>query len=119
VVYRALGWLLLAAAVVVAVRDLLAWWSDGSFHFMRLGELWARLDVASLSSVQATLQGHLSVSLWVWIVRPVLAVPALVAFLVVGIVLLWLGRARPIAEPLLLTGSRSRPRRRRGRGALS
>jgi hypothetical protein len=119
VVYRALGWLFLAMAVAVAVRDLLAWWTEGGVHLVSLGELWSRLDVASLGSVRTAVQRHLSPSLWAWIVRPVLAVPALVAFLALGVALLWLGRPRTVAEPRVLTGSRSRPRRRRNRSALS
>jgi hypothetical protein len=117
VVYRALGWLCVAMTVAVAVRDALAWWADGAFHLAGLGELWSRLDLASLNSVQTTVQRHLSSSLWAWIARPVLAVPALVAFLVAAIVFFWLGRRRPILDPHVLSGSR--PRRRRSRSALS
>jgi hypothetical protein len=117
VLYRALGWLCVAMAIAVAVRDALAWWADGAFHLVGLGELWSRLDVASLSGVQTAVQRHLSASLWAWIARPVLAVPALAAFLVAAIVLFWLGRRRPLVEPHILSGTR--PRRRRSRGALS
>ena len=116
-VYRALGWLCLAMAVAIAVRDALAWWADGAFHLVGLGELWSRLDVASLDGVQTTVQRHLSASLWAWIARPVLALPALVAFLVLAIALFWLGRRKPLADPHVLSGTR--PRRRRSRSALS
>jgi hypothetical protein len=119
VLYRALGWLFFAMAVAVAVRDALAWWTDRAFHLAGLGELWSQLDVASLSSAQTAIQRHLSVSLWVWIVRPVLAVPALVGFLAAGLFLMWLGRRRSVSEPHVLTGARPRPRRRRSRSALS
>jgi hypothetical protein len=119
VIWRALGWLFLAAAAAVAVRDGLTWWTDGTFHLMGLGELWSRLDVTSLSSVQAAVQRDVSAVLWAWVLRPLLAVPAVVAFLVVGLALLWLGRRGGGAEPHVLTGSRVRPRRRRSRDALS
>jgi hypothetical protein len=105
-------------AIAIAVRDALAWWTDGAFHFVALGELWSRLDVASLDSVQTTVQRHLSASLWAWIARPVLALPALAAFLVLAIVLFWLGRRRPMVDPQVLSGSRPR-RRRSSRSALS
>ena len=118
-VWRALGWLLLAMAVAVAVRDALAWWTEGAIHLIGLGELWSRLDVASLAGTQTAIQRDVSVSLWAWIVRPILAIPAMAAFLALGVVLLWLGRPRALAEPNILTGSRSRPRRRRGRSTLS
>ena len=34
VVFRALGWLLLAMAVAAIVHDGLAWWTEGSFHLL-------------------------------------------------------------------------------------
>ena len=37
VVFRALGWLLLAMAVAAIVHDGLAWWTEGSFHLLGLG----------------------------------------------------------------------------------
>jgi hypothetical protein len=117
VVYRALGWVYLAIAIAMAVRDALAWWADGVFRLASLGELWSGLDVASLSSVQATVQRHLSVYLWAWVVRPALAIPAVIAFVALALALLWLGRQRAALEPHVLTGSR--PRRRRSRSALS
>jgi hypothetical protein len=101
----------------MAVRDALAWWADGAFHLGSLGELWSRLDFASLNGVQSTVQRHLSASLWAWVARPVLAVPAIIAFLALALVLLWLGRQRTTLDPNVLTGSR--PRRRRSRGELS
>ena len=53
VLFRALGWLLLAMAIAVAVQDALAWWTKGSFHLLGLGELWSRLDIRSLSERRA------------------------------------------------------------------
>jgi hypothetical protein len=102
-------------AVAVVVNDGLAWWAEGDFHLLGLGDLWSHLDVGSLSDAQTAIQSHLSASLWTWVVRPLLAVPAVAAFLVLGLFFLWLGRRPGPAEPALLTGSR-RPRRRRHRG---
>ena len=116
-VYRALGWLLLAMAVAVVVHDTLAWWTEGAFHLLGLGDLWSHLDIGSLNNAQVAVQRHLSVRLWHWVVRPVLMIPALPAFLVLGLVFLWLGNRSAPVEPNLLTGSR--PRRRRHRSSLS
>jgi hypothetical protein len=70
---------------------------------------------------KSAIQRHLSTALWNWVVRPVLMVPALPAFVVLGLLFLWLGnRSSASPEADYLTGSRpSRLRRRRNRGGLS
>lgn len=110
--FRALGWLLLALAVAVVVHDLLTWWSEGRYPFSTVGSLWSHLDPTSLGNTQASVRRPLSGALWTWLLRPVLAVPAVPAFLVLGLFLVWLGRregGRPDAGFLM----GSRPRRRR------
>jgi hypothetical protein len=116
VVFRALGWLLLAMAVAAIVHDGLAWWTEGAFHLLGLGDLWSHLDTRSLADAQTAVQRHASSALWFWLVRPVLLVPVLPAFLVLGFLFLWIGSrsgGRPDAGFLL--GTRP-PRRRRYRG---
>jgi hypothetical protein len=116
VVFRALGWLLLAMAFAAVVHDGLAWWTEGSFHLLGLGDLWSHLDMGSLSNAQSAVQRHVSQALWNWIIRPVLAVPVLPAFVVLGMIFLWLGgNSDARAESGTLLGSRP-PRRRRNRG---
>ena len=117
VVVRGLGWSLLALAVAAIVHDALNWWSEGSFHLLGLGDLWTHIDMRSLGDTQSAVQRHLSGALWTWIIRPLLMIPALPAFLAVGLLLLWLGN-RSVGEPGFLGGSRP-PRRRRNRGGLS
>jgi len=117
VVFRALGWLLLAMAVAAIVHDGLAWWTAGSFRLLGLGDLWSHLDLSSLGEAQNAVQRHLSAALWNWIVRPILMIPALPAFLAVGLLFLWLGnRSGGDAEPGFMIGSRPPRRRRRSRG---
>ena len=108
-------------AVAAIVHDALIWWTGGSFHLLGLGDLWSHLDVRSLGDAQTAIQRHLSSALWTWVVRPVLMVPALPAFVVLGLLFLWLGhRSSASPEADYLTGSRpSRLRRRRNRGGLS
>ena len=91
VVFRALGWLLLAMAVAAIVHDGLAWWTEGSFHLLGLGDLWSHLDTRSLADAQTAVQRRVSSGLWFWLVRPVLMVPVLPAFLVLGLFFLWIG----------------------------
>ena len=113
VVFRGLGWLFLALAVAVIVHDLLTWWSEGAYPFSTLGGLWAHLDPTSLGNTQTSARRHLSGVLWTWMMRPLLTVPAVPAFLVLGAALVWIGRRESgRSEPGFLAGSR--PRRRRG-----
>ena len=77
VLFRALGWLLLAMAVAAVVYDGLTWWSEGAFRLLALDELWSRLDLDSLDRAQSVLQRHLSAALWLWIALPILRLPAL------------------------------------------
>ena len=116
VVFRALGWLLLAMAIAAIVHDGLAWWTEGSFRLLGLGDLWSHLDMRSLSDAQIAIQRNVSSALWTWLIRPLLGIPVLPAFLVLGLFFLWLGnRGGGHPEPGFLIGSRP-PRRRRNRG---
>lgn len=119
VLFRALGWLLLAASVAMAVRDGLYWWSERTFHALSLGELWLLLDFGSLQSLEASVVRHLSTMAWARLATPVLAIPATPVFVILGLFLLWLGQPRGRRAEGSFVGSRP-PRRRRGRrGSLS
>jgi hypothetical protein len=118
VLFRALGWLLLAMAVGAVVYDGLAWWSEGVLRLLPLGELWSRLDLESLNRAQSAVQRHLSVGLWTWVVLPILTLPALPLFLIAGTVFLWLGRRIGSRAETSYIGARA-PRRRRPRSGLS
>ncbi len=114
--FRTLGWLLLAMAMAAIVHDGLVWWSEGSFRLLGLGDLWSQLVMRSLGEAQNVVQRHVSTALWSWIVRPILMIPALPAFLALALLFLWLGnRSAGDAEPGFVIGPR-RPRRRRSRG---
>ncbi|MCW5734574.1 MAG: hypothetical protein KIS73_10630 [Enhydrobacter sp.] len=116
VLFRALGWLLLALGAGVVVHDGLSWWSEGVFRMLDMGGLWSRLDLGSLRAVQAGLQDVLSGVLWTGLVLPILGIPALVAFVAGGVVCLWLGgRTGDRSVEASFIGM-SRPRRRRSRG---
>ncbi len=116
VVFRALGWLLLATGVAAAVHDALTWWAEGSLRLLGIGDMWSHIDLRSLGSAQAAVQHHLSPFAWRWLFRPLLAIPVLPACLVLGVLFLWLGsRGGERQEMALLLGARP-PRRRRSRG---
>jgi hypothetical protein len=120
VVFRALGWLLMAMTVATAVQNGLTWWSEGAFRFLTLGDVWAHFDYGSLLATQAFLTRHVSAGVWTWSMLPLLHVPALPVFLILGLFCLWRGqsngegrRRRRSAD--FAVGSR-RPKRRRSRG---
>lgn len=114
VLVRALGWLLLMLSVAAIVYDGLSWWSAGAFHLAPLGEWWSRLDLGSYVAAERGLPA----ALWRWVVQPILETPALSVFVVLGVLLLWLGGQRRTRQPepvgFVLGGSRPPRRRRRG-----
>ena len=116
VLLRALGWLLLALAVGTVVNDGLSWWSEGAFRLLDMGGLWSRLDLGSLIAARARLQHVLSGTLWTELLLPILKIPALPAFVIGGMLCLWLGgRSGGRTGEASFLGM-SRPRRRRSRG---
>lgn len=107
VLLRALGWVLLAMAVAAIVYDCLAWWSEGSFHLVPLGELWSRFDYAAVHPLPGQMPG----AFWRSVVLPFLGLPALLVFTLLGVIALWFGRRiGSRAEERFLTSTR--PRRR-------
>ena len=116
VLFRALGWLLLAMGVGAVVFDALSWWSEGAFRLLALGDLWSRVDLGSLNRVESGLQRRVSGALWTDVLLPILRIPALPTFIIAGVFFLWLGRrVGSRTEPSFLGGT-PRPRRRRSRG---
>lgn len=112
VLFRALGWVLLALAVGAVVFDGLSWWSDGAFHLLALGDLWSRVDLGSLTAFQR----DLGATVWTRVLLPILQVPALPALVIGGVLFLWFGRRiGSRTDPSFLGGTRP-PRRRRSRG---
>ena len=121
VLFRALGWLLLAMTVAAAVQNGLTWWSEGVFRFLALGDVWSHIDYGSLAATQTYLTQHVSSHGWAWGVLPLLRLPAVPVFLILGLFGLWIGqpagdgRRGGLGEASFVGGTR-RPRRRRGRG---
>jgi hypothetical protein len=118
VLFRALGWLLLVMTVAAAVQNGLAWWSEGSFRFLALSDVWAHLEYGSLAAIQ----GHATTAGWAWAILALLRLPAIPVFLILGMFLLWIGqrssegrRRGGGASSSFAVGTR-RPKRRRSRG---
>jgi len=121
VLLRALGWLLLALALGAVVYDCLNLWSDGAFHLLALGDIWSRLDLGSLNAVERDLRSMLSGVLWNGLLLPVLQIPALPAFVFVGMLCLWFSRriGGRGADETKEDRKKKRGRKREGRGEKS
>jgi hypothetical protein len=72
----ALGWLLVALALLDLGYELWPAIQSGSYRLIPAGELWYRLDAGSLNLVQAVVQRHLHPLLWQPVLTSVLQWPA-------------------------------------------
>jgi hypothetical protein len=94
IVGRIVGWLLLIAAGVTLLADIIGWYHTGFFKLSAAGELWFRLDRGSLNLVQAVIQRYVAAWLWDPVIQTVLQFYALLVLGVPGLVLVWAFRSR-------------------------
>lgn len=94
IVGRAIGWLLLAAACGAAGFEIFAAIQAGAWRPVAAGELWFKLDAASLNAAQAGVQRHVAPWLWDPVITWILLAPAWAVFAVPGGLLLWLCQKR-------------------------
>jgi hypothetical protein len=96
IVGRTLGWFLLFCALVLLGWDAVSSLSSGTWGFVVLGQRWYEIDQAfggaSLNTLQAGIERNVSVDLWDSVFAPVLLWPAVLVFLVPGLVLVLLFR---------------------------
>ena len=93
-VWRVLGWIFAAAALVLLLGDVIAWRQMGSFALRSLGLVWRNLDVASLNGLQVVLERYLWPPLWSDLVFPLLLLPGAPLAALLALVFLLLGRRR-------------------------
>lgn len=91
---RAIGWLLVLAALAAVGRDGFAWLDTGVWNSVPFGQVWFDLHKDSLLLVQPALERHVAPFLWDPVMTTILEAPAWVVFLVPGVILLLLGRLR-------------------------
>ena len=94
VVGRVLGWALIVLAVATAGHEGIAWLDAGAYDRLAFGELWAKIDIASLNLIQAVIQRYIWPWLWDGLILNVLLMPAWAVLGVPGAVLAWTFRAR-------------------------
>ena len=105
IIGRILGWLFIAAALVVAAIAL-ALWLEGQNFALVAGQLWYQIDVDSLNLTQVVVQRYLHPALWDYVLLPLLQRPAYQAIPIAFVVPFSIGVA-------LLVIFRKRERRRR------
>ena len=91
---RVLGWMLVLAGIVVGVKDAIVWQQTGEYPLATVGELWFSVDPASLNTLQAVVQRHLSPQIWDPGIQTLLLWPAVATFVVAGLVLMLVFRRR-------------------------
>jgi hypothetical protein len=75
-ILRVLGLLLLVPTLASVVWEFVGWVQHGRWSIISAGELWFRLDSASLNLVQAVIQRYLLAELWDPVIQTVLTWPA-------------------------------------------
>ena len=98
-VLRVLGLWLVAGAVVMAVLDGARSIAGGAVSVTPLGELWFRVHPFSLNLSQAVIERNLLPAIWDPGIVTVLLAPAALVFLVLGLLLVLVGRRRRRRDP--------------------
>lgn len=91
---RAIGWLLVLAALCAAGYEAWLAVEAGAWRPVAAGELWYRLHSASLNAAQAGIQRYVAPWLWDPAITAVLLAPAWLVLGLPGALLLWLCRRR-------------------------
>ncbi len=89
-----LGWLFLLAALAVALWEVFGREETEAFGLRPAGELWYRVDAASLNLAQAVVERYLWPPLWDPIIVSLLYLPAIVIPAVPGLALVVLCHPR-------------------------
>ena len=98
IVGRAIGWILIVAALAVLVRDIVAWIDTGDLALIAAGQLWFDLHQDSLQLAEPAISRYIPViGPWLWhpVISTGLTWPATFVLGVPGLVLAWTCRVRP------------------------
>ncbi len=98
VVGRVVGWLLIVLAVAAAGHEGITSLDAGAYDKLAFGELWAKIDIASLNLVQAVIQRYVWPWLWDGVILNLLLLPAWAVLSVPGIIMVLAFRVRDPAR---------------------
>ena len=93
-VFRLLGLLILALALITAVLDIARSIADSALVITPLGKDWFDLSVDSLNLSQAIVQRYVHPYVWDPIIQSILQMPSWLVFAVFALLLMWIGRKR-------------------------
>ena len=85
---RIAGLAALAAGVLLLVLDVIENLLSTTWNGMAMGRMWALIWPGGMAAVQNFVEDSISVGLWQNLLLPLLALPAWVALLLAGLVLL-------------------------------
>lgn len=97
---RFLGWIFVGLALMCLGADAMAMLERGSIGLLSLGELWAALDLNSLTQAGDAIATHTLPEIWNPGITTLLQVPGLALFGVIGLLLLVLFRKRERRDKL-------------------
>ena len=99
IVLGVIGWLLVAGAAVMAVREAVMWAQSGEWTPIAAGQLWFDLHKDSLQLVQPAIERYILPALWDPVILTVLQWPAWAVLGLPGLVLAWLADRRRRTKP--------------------
>ena len=92
--FRALGMIVLALAVVTAVLDLTRSIAASSVVMTPFSDLWARVSAQSLQNSQLAVETYLHAIVWDPVITFFLELPGWMLLWLIAMILLWLGQKR-------------------------
>ena len=90
IVLGVIGWLLVAGALAVAVREAMIWMQSGAWAPIAAGQLWFDIHRDSLQLAQPAIERYILPALWDPVILTVLQWPAWAVLGLPGLVLAWL-----------------------------
>ena len=92
--FRLLGLLILAIAVITAVLDIARSIADSALVVTSLGEDWVNVSAVSLNQAQFAIQEFLHPWIWDPVIQSILILPSWIVFTVIALLFLWIGRKK-------------------------
>lgn len=99
---RFLGWVFIGLALMCFGADAMAMLERGTVGLLALGELWAALDLNSLTQVGEAVASYTLPEIWNPGITSILHVPGLLLFGVIGLLFLVLCRKRERRDKLFV-----------------
>ncbi len=97
IIGRLIGFLLVLSAIVVLLRDLVAWHDTGSLAIMSGTQLWYSLNPEDYDTTSALLSERVPL-LWDTVIGALLSLPAFVTSALGGVILIYVFRDRARAS---------------------